>query len=221
MKITKNQLMPNDNATLKSLVAEAKDACRVKLDTLDKTDPGVIQADKDLQKTFEKFRIEGIWLQPIPYDESQLLQHILLIRTLTDGSVEEFVAEAKELVQLLEGILKEPILWSSENNTSAWNLKMLDALRKFRSTVTRKKKSLADAGSDPMNVPGFAQLDEEFNTLIDEYRSKLKENAVQANQNDTGAVGNLEQLINLAATAAKFIQYFKLAIKFIKEKIGA
>jgi hypothetical protein len=87
--------------------------------------------------------------------------------------------------------------------------------------VTRKKNALANAGSDPMNVPGFPALDEEFNTNIDIYRTKLKDNSVQANGDDVKLSGQLEQLINMAVNAAKFIQYFKMAIKFIKEKIGA
>jgi hypothetical protein len=213
--------MPNDNATLKSLIAEAVDACRVKIVSLDETDPRVAEAAKKLEKTFAKFQLDNLYAQPIPYDEPLLLQHILLLRTSTDGSVDEFVAEAKKLSELLEEIAKEPIKWLSENGGTAWNNQMLDALRKLRSTVTRKKNALANAGSDPMNVPGFPALDEEFNTNIDIYRTKLKDNSVQANGDDVKLSGQLEQLINMAVNAAKFIQYFKMAIKFIKEKIGA
>lgn len=213
--------MPNDNATLKSLIAEAIDACRIKIITLDETDPRVVETSKTLEKTFAKFQLENLYAQPIPYDEPLLLQNILLIRTASDGSVDEFVTEAKKLNKLLEEIVKEPIKWLSENGGSAWNNQMLDALRKLRSTVTRKKKALANAGSDPMNVPGFPALDEEFNTNIDIYRTRLKDNAIQANGDDVKLAGQMEQLINLAVNAAKFIQYFKMAIKFIKEKIGA
>lgn len=213
--------MPNDNATLKTLIMEARDACRLKTDTLNRTDPAVARVIEDLHRTFDKFKADGIWVHPIPYDEPKLLQHILFIRTLTDGDTSDFIREAEELISFLEEILKEPVQWLAQAGTSDWNLKMLEALRKIRGAVTRKKKSLAEAGEDPMEKPGFPEMDEEFNTLIDDYRAKLKENEVQANENDIKSVGLMEQLLNSAGTAAKFIQYFKLLIKFLKEKTGA
>lgn len=213
--------MPNDNATLKKLVAEAKDACRVKMNALDNTDPRVAQTEKDLEKVFDKFLIENLFSLPIPYDEPLLLQHILHIRTSGEGAVEEFVAEAKKLVELLEGIVKEPILWLSEGGGSGWNNQVLDALRKLRSTVTRKKNTLANAGSDPANASGYAALNEDYNAHLDLYRAKLKDNSVSANEEDVKSVLGLEQLFTLAGSATKFIQYFKLTVKFLKEKTGA
>ena len=214
--------MPNDNPSLKALVLDAKDACRVKIDSLQTTlgedAPELAVLNESMNQTFDKFRIEGIWLHPIPYDEPKLIERILFIRTLPDGSLEDLQKGVKALLDFLEEVLKEPLDWLTEANTSDWNLKMLDALTRIRGTVTRKRKSLAEAGDDPMDANGFPELDANYNERLDDYRAKLKANEVQANENDIKTVKLLDQLIASSETSAKFIQYLKMLVRFLEEK---
>jgi hypothetical protein len=217
--------MPNDNPSLKALVLEAKDACRVKIDilkiALGDEAPELVTLNEAMNHTFDKFKLEGIWLHPISYDEPKLIERILFIRTLPDGSLEDLQKGVKELLDFLEKVLKEPLNWLTEANTSDWNLKMLDALTRLRGSVTRKRKALAEAGDDPMDTAGFPELDANYNELLDDYRVKLKANEVQANENDIKTVKLLDQLISSSETSAKFIQYLKMLIRFLKEKTEA
>ena len=218
--------MATDNAQLKTLILEAKDACRVKIDTLiaslGKEDPGVKKLIKDLETVFEKFKIDGIWMNPIPFDEAKMLQHILFIRTSADGDLEGFSQLAKDLAAFLEAeVLKIPLQWLSEVSTSDWNLKMLEALRKIRSTITKKKNAMAEAGNDPMANPAFRTQDELFNIRVEDYRSNLKDNLVQTDENKVKTVGLLDQLIGSAPTVVKFTQYYKMLNDFIGKEIGA
>ncbi len=218
--------MATDNFKLKTLVLEAKDACRVKIDALiagaelGKEDPKIKALIKSLETVFEKFKIDGIWMNPIPYDESKFLQKILFIRTATDGDLEEFTQLSKELALFLEKeVLHIPLQWLSDVSTSDWNVKMLEALRKIRTTITKKKTAMTAAGNDPLLDPAFRNQDELFNIRVEEYRVKLKSNEVTTDENDLKTVGLLDQLINSANTLPQFTKYYKLLNDFLKKEL--
>lgn len=218
--------MATDNTRLKALILEAMDACRVKTDAfsavLSKDDPGLLALIKDTSAVFEKFKIDGLWMNPIPFDEAKLLQHILFIRTDAGTDLAAFSKLAKDLVQFLEKeVLKTPLQWLIDASTSDWNIKMLEALRKIRTTITKKKNSLAEAGTDPMQNNAFKVQDELFNTQVEAYRTKLKDNEVETDENKLKTVGLLDQLTGSAETVAKFTQFYKMLNDFIGKEIGA
>lgn len=218
--------MATDNTKLKTLILEAKDACRVKIDALI-ADRGAEDADvkaliKKLETVFEKFKIDGIWMNPIPFDEAKFLQQILFIRTSADGDVNEFSKLVKELTQFLEReILVIPLEWLNDASTSDWNVKMLEALRKIRTTITKKKNTMADAGNDPLESPAFKDQDELFAIRVEDYRFKLKTNDVETDENDLKTVGLLDQLIGSAATVPQFAKFYKMLNDYIGKEIGA
>ena len=216
--------MPNDNAQLKELVHEAKDACRVKINALiqevGEDDPGVTGLNASVKKTFDKFRIEGIWLNPIEFDQLQFVQHILAVRILPDGVFDDLKEAIEKLIRFLEEkILKAPLDALAATSTSDWNLKMLEALRQIRSTITRKKNAMAAAGNDPMDDAAFRKQDERFNNQIEVYRTKLKKNEVETDENDLRMVGLYDKLIGVVNTVPQFTGAYKLLNDFIEQKI--
>ncbi|MCB9283564.1 MAG: hypothetical protein H6563_05765 [Lewinellaceae bacterium] len=217
--------MSADNTQLKSLVQEAKDACRVKVDALiaqlGSDDPDVIDIVQNLENTFEKFKVEGIWLHPIEFDPLQFVQHILTIRTLPDGALDELQTEVENLTTFLEdNILQESLRWLNHASTSDWNIKMLEAMRLIRGNITRKKKSMADSGDDPMENEEFQEEDDRFNNQIDDYRAKLKNNEIDTNQNDLKMVALYDRLIGVVETVVQFTGAYKLLNDFIEKKIN-
>jgi len=217
--------MATDNIRLKALILEAMDACRVKIDAfaavLSKDNPGLLALRKDTSAVFEKFKIEGIWANPIPFDEAKLLQQIVLIRTSAGDDFAGFSKLAKELTGYLETeVLKTPLQWLIDASTSDWNLKMLDALRNIRSTITKKKNSMAEAGTDPLQNAAFKAEDELFNEQVEVYRTKLKDNEVETDENKLKTMKDLASLINLSETVADFTGNYELLNEFIGIEIG-
>ena len=217
--------MANDNTQLKSLVQEAKDACRIKIDALiaqlGNDNPEVAAMTQKLEKAFEKFKVEGIWIHPIEFDPIQLVQHILTIRILPDGALGDLRTAVDNLTRFLEEkVLEDPLRWLTEASTNDWNVKMLEALRLIRGDITRKKKSMADAGHDPMGNAAFRAQDERFTGQIEDYRTKLKNNEVDTNENDLKMVTLYDQLIGVVTTVTQFKEAYKALNDFIEKKIS-
>ncbi|MBK8491345.1 MAG: hypothetical protein IPL49_10770 [Saprospirales bacterium] len=195
---------------MKNLVHEAKDACRVKMDALteklDSNDPKLAQLHTHLNTTFDKFKIEGLWLQPIPFDQVKFVKHILAIRMLPNGVLADMEAQAQKLTKFLEEEVLEKSLRTLSRSISSdtWNVEMLEALRKIRGNITRKKNSMADAGDDPIQNSAFRTQDERFNGQLEDYRTKLKPHEVISDENDLKMVGLYDQLIGVVETMVQF-----------------
>lgn len=211
--------MSTDNNLLKTLLLEAQDACRIKIDAL--SDSSVAgQLRQDMEKLAVKFRLEGIWAQPITFDEVKLLQFIIAIRSLDNGAQAPLKEQISKLTHFLETeVLPEPLQWLTEATTSDWNIKMLEALRKLRGTITRKKNALAAAGTDPMDNAAFRNQDDIFNRQVEIYRTQLKDNVVSADENDLKTVGFMDQMINSVSDVARFTESYNWLNIFLEKKI--
>lgn len=219
--------MASDNTQLKHLVHEAKDACRVKMDALtanvESDDPKIVELHEHLNTTFDKFKIEGLWLQPIPFDQVEFVKHILAIRMLPNGKLDDMQTQAQKLTKFLEEEILEKSLRTLSRSISSdiWNIEMLEALRKIRGNITRKKNAMADAGDDPMNNSAFRTQDERFTGQIEDYRTKLKNNEVITDENDLKMVGLYDQLIGVVDKISQFTGAYKLLNDFIEKKINS
>lgn len=217
--------MVTDNDRLKSLLFEAKDACRVKMEQLSKTRPeddaDLNEIDKTINEVFEKFRIEGIWAQPIPFDEGKLLQHILAVHTMDDENLlPTFKAQVVSFKKYLEKeVLPKPLEALMDSLPSDWNMKMLEAIRLLRGSITRKKTDFTNQGNNPMDDDAFGIQDLHFAEAVELYRSKLKNNEVDTDQNDLKTMGYLNSMISSVSELVKFTQYYVLLNKFIDKKI--
>jgi hypothetical protein len=211
--------MSTDNNLLKTLLLEAQDACRVKIAALDDTSAAT-QITATIENFSAKFRMDGIWARPITFDEVRLLQFIIAIRSLNNGDLAGLQAQVGQLAAFLENeVLPEPLDWLTQATTSDWNIKMLEALRKLRGTITRKKNALATAGSDPMDNAAFRKQDEIFNEQVEVYRDQLKEDVVSSDENDLKTVGFMDQMINSVSDVARFTESYNWLNIFLEKKI--
>lgn len=217
--------MTTDNNYLKQLLFEAKDTCQGTMDKLSQSEQTQQAELKKIQamidEVFEKFRVDGIWTQPIPFDEARMLQFILSIHTLDEEMelLQEFKSRVMAFKRYLETeVLPKPLGTLMESAPSDWNLKMLEALRLLRGVITRKKTALTNAGHNPMDDDDFNEQDSHFATAVELYRDHLKENLVNTHEGDLKTINIVSGLINGVTEVDKFTQFYKLLNQFIDKK---
>lgn len=214
--------MPETNSRLKAIVHDAKLACRDKLkeasEKLD-NDKVVILIDK-VKAVFRKFDDAELWIKPLPFDESLLLEQTISISEAQDDDLAELTKAIDAFLKAFDEVtMTIATRGLTDTETSFWNARVLNALRKTRVSIDTRIEWFIANGHDPNEESGFPELADEQQKLIKAYRKALTEDKVEAKKTDVLVINKYEEVFTIVKELDKFITLYKSYNEVIKKRL--
>ena len=175
------------NPTVKSLLFNTRLLYLVKyqevLGHLDRPDADLQKLDQSFQTLFAHWGNPKFWTENIPWIAGKTSDLILQVNKVNPRESSAFKMAATALLQhLKEDLLKDALQRVVSTDTSMWNLRMLNALRKTSQQVDARVALFNNQGEDLDNNTEFQELKEHQEGLMATYRNLLKTNAVEADE---------------------------------------
>lgn len=216
--------MPSQNETLITLLRDVHQSCLTKLQTLQSAATGDTSSFSEAQAKITQlesdFNNEALWAHTLDYDNHELLQAIVAVKMAPDDDPDGFLEKTAHLIAYLRADILDKLQAFSRNaDTSVWNQKMLDELLKMRRALRKTKNDLIGAGHDLENDSEFVDLENNFTALLADYRTYLRDNKVQSNEDDIRLIQLLIELVKSAATVKDFKAAYQTLNDFVKSQI--
>ena len=216
--------MPENNSRLKAIVHDAKITCRDKLKEASEQEGGdkdaiIVLIDK-AKKVFRKFDDAAIWLSPLPFDESTLLEQIIL---LNEAPADDLSALSPAVDKFLQAFDQVTVIIITRDftvpETSVMNTRVLNAMRKVRLSIDAKIEWLQVNGHDPHQDSRFPEMEEEQQNLVRQYRKVLIKDEVQAQETDVTTISKFAEIFSIVDELGRFMILYKAYNDAIKKRI--
>lgn len=216
--------MSNGNEELILFLKDAHQACQSKLEALEGQNEAVDQAELERTKSevkalFEGFSQQSLWVHPVEYEKSKLLQSIVEIKMAPEQEPLNFLEKVAQLVGYLrDSVLPSAKAFLERADTAEWNLKMLDELLRIRRSLREAKHRFAEAGDNLDEDEEFVEIEEQFTALLAIYRALLRDNKLIASEDDIRLVQLINGLLKSVGTVPDFKNAYRALNDFVAEK---
>lgn len=216
--------MPTGNEELILFLKDAHQACQAKLEALESQRDTVDQAQlkrtqSEVQALFEGFSHQGLWVHPVEYEKSKLLQSIVEIKMAPEHEPLSFLEKVAQLIDYLrDSVLPSAKAFLEQAGTSEWNLKMLDELLQIRRSLREAKHRFAEAGHNLEEDEAFLKLEEEFTALLAIYRALLRDDKLMSSEDDIRLLQLISGLLKSVGTVPDFKNAYRALNDFVAEK---
>lgn len=216
--------MTTDNERFKTILHDARLICLNKLQQVQaqfgKEHTEVAALESEMNAVIGHFDNPALWLNPIPFDEMEITTYITQVDATNPGDLPSFKENVRNFIAYLnDQVLKAPISSMESNNTSDFNLKVLDALTQCQRNIGGRKVFFKNQGTDLDNDPAFQEKQNEQRPAMDRYREALKTNEVQSVESDWIIFNRISEAIRQATVLVQFFAIYDLLTKTIKSKL--
>jgi len=216
--------MPETNSRLKAIVHDAKLACRDKLkeasETLDDGENQIVPLIDNVKMVFRKFDDAELWIKPLPFDEPLLLEQTINISEAPADDLNQLTETLDAFLKAFDEVtLTIATRGLADTETSFWNARVLNALRKTRVSIDAKIEWFIANGHDPHQEAGFPELADEQQELIKSYRKALIEDEVEAKKTDVIVIDKFGEVFSIVEELEKFIELYQAYNEVIKKRL--
>ncbi len=218
--------MQTDNQRFKILLHDARVICLNKLQMV-QAKFGASQADltalaKEMDTTTGHFNNPVLWMNPIPFEEAEIMDYVLKIDSSDPADLPGFLGLMRQFIAYLEDkVLKAPLESALAITVSDFNLKVLDALLIAQRNIAGRKVFFRNQGTDLDTHADFIPLQQAQTSVLVSYRKALNENTVQSTESDVIIFDRIAEGIKKSDVLTKFFDFYKMLTSTMKSKLPA